>query len=303
MDLPSVTPRRDRLALLAGLATLALATACGVRPLSGTPAAGAGGAANGRGGGGAGASGGAAGGTGGPTGSAGACATGGIIAPPSQCSDGIDNDGDGKIDYDDPECLGALDNDESSFADGIPGDNLDPCKLDCAFDGNSGMGDDNCIWQLKCDPISTATYCPYDQTYATAHPTECSLTASQTQICLDRCAKLTANGCDCFGCCVVPGAPTPIRLAVTCTAADFGDPTKCPPCTQVTQCMTPCGHCDYCIGKETLPSDCVPDAGVDSGTPNNCLPGYPACGPGGIDPTMCPTGTGCVTGCCRPLVP
>jgi len=35
----------------------------------------------------------------------------------------------------------------------------------------------------------------------------------------------------------------------------------------------------------------------------NALPGYPACGPGGIDPTTCPEGTGCVTGCCRPLVP
>src|SRR5581483_2224621 len=34
----------------------------------------------------------------------------------TQCSDGIDNDGDGLIDYADPECVGPNDNDESSFA-------------------------------------------------------------------------------------------------------------------------------------------------------------------------------------------
>ena len=67
------------------------------------------------------------------------------------CSDGIDNDGDGLIDYNDPECVGPLDNDEGSFATGIPGDNVDPCKQDCFFDGNSGLGDDGCEWQLKCD--------------------------------------------------------------------------------------------------------------------------------------------------------
>ena len=72
----------------------------------------------------------------------------------TQCSDGIDNDGDGLIDYADPECVGPNDNDESSFATGIPGDNMDACKQDCFFDGNSGMGDDHCLWQLKCDPLS-----------------------------------------------------------------------------------------------------------------------------------------------------
>jgi len=238
------------------------------------------------------------------TGGTGLGGTGGGKIPvgQTQCSDGIDNDGDGKIDYADPECVGPLDNDESSFATGIPGDNVDACKQDCFFDGNSGMGDDGCLWQLKCDPRSTEASCPYDQNYAQSHTTECSLSSSQSQTCIDKCQKLVPNGCDCFGCCVVPGASTPVRLAVTCTAKDFNDPTKCPPCTQVTQCMTVCGHCDYCIGKDTLPSDCTPDAGVDGGY-NGCLPGYPACGPGGVDPTMCPSGTGCVTGCCRPLVP
>jgi hypothetical protein len=243
--------------------------------------------------------GGASTGTGG-TGGFGGTGGGKIPIGQTQCSDGIDNDGDGKIDYNDPECVGGLDNDESSYATGIPGDNVDSCKQDCFFDGNSGMGDDGCQWQLKCDPLTNNPSCPYDQAYATQHATECSVSASQSQNCIDKCQKLVPNGCDCFGCCAVPGASTPVRLVATCTAKDFGDPTKCPPCTQVTQCMTPCGHCDYCIGKDTLPADCT----ADGGTPYTCPTGYIACGGQyGIDPTMCPTDTTCVTGCCRPIVP
>ena len=230
----------------------------------------------------------------------------------TQCSDGIDNDGDGLIDYADPECVGPLDNDESSFATGIPGDNMDACKQDCFFDGNSGMGDDHCLWQLKCDPLSQAASCPYDPSYASSHTTECSLSASQSQTCIDACRKLVPNGCDCFGCCQIPGAPNAIRLSPTCTAAKFNDPVACPPCTQVTQCANTCEHCEICIGKPTLPADCGPvvvDAGTthDAGTPPPPPPICPgaaqACGPGGIDPTACPTGTGCITGCCLNLIP
>ena len=186
----------------------------------------------------------------------------------AQCSDGIDNDGDGKVDYDDPECVGPLDNDEGSFATGIPGDNMDPCKQDCFFDGNSGAGNDGCDWQLKCDPRSTNSKCPYDQQYATQHANECSLSGSQSQQCINFCKRLVPNGCDCFGCCAVPGAPTPILLAATCTAADFDNPAKCPPCTQVTQCNNPCDRCELCIGKTTIPADCTTRRGTDAGTPS-----------------------------------
>jgi hypothetical protein len=58
------------------------------------------------------------------------------------CNNGLDDDGDGLIDAADPECVGAMDNDESSFATGMPGDNRDPKWQDCFFDGNSGAGDD-----------------------------------------------------------------------------------------------------------------------------------------------------------------
>jgi hypothetical protein len=228
----------------------------------------------------------------------------------TQCSDGIDNDGDGLIDSADPECTGPADNDESSFATGIPGDNVDPCKQDCFFDGNSGMGDDGCLWQLKCDPKSTVPKCSYDMNYASQHTMECSVSMSQTQHCIDFCKRFVPNGCDCFGCCAIPGAPTPIRLDPTCTAKDFGDPTKCPPCTQVTQCMNTCDRCELCVGKTTVPEDCTTSS-VDGGTPPDGSPpheggvatctDYPSCTPG-VDAT-CPAGSGCVTGCCLPIIP
>jgi hypothetical protein len=225
---------------------------------------------------------------------------GGCAAYVVQCTDGIDNDLDSRIDYDDPECLGALDNDESSFANGIPGDNIDPCTLDCFFDDNTGSGDDRCNWKVRCDPASTWPSCPYDAVYVGAHPDSCSLETSQSQTCVDTCGRMTANGCDCFGCCLVPGMATPVRLAPACTAADFGDPTRCLPCTQVTQCVNPCEHCEVCIGKPTLPDDC-PTA--DGGAPYTCPGVALACGRYGVPPSQCPCGTSCVTGCCLPLHP
>jgi hypothetical protein len=223
--------------------------------------------------------------------------TGGGQVSVNQCGDGTDNDGDGKIDYDDPECTGPFDNDETSFAYGITDEYDDACKRDCFFDGNSGMGDDLCLWQLKCDPLSTNPRCPYDAQYATLHESECSFTSSQSPTCLDVCVKQTPNGCDCFGCCVVPGVATPVRLAPTCTAADFTDASKCPPCTQVTQCANPCERCEVCVGKPTLPDDCrTPDGCALYECPNGAL----ACGLYGIEPARCPSGTSCITGCCLP---
>src|SRR5262245_1001278 len=169
--------------LAMALASLLLVAAGCSRPLVSTQAVGTGGSVGITGAGAmSGSAGGAApvagiGGSGGgtsATGGGGATVTcAGLGGSTAQCGDGIDNDNDGKIDYDDPECLGPADNDESSFADGIPGDNnTDACKQDCAFDGNSGMGDDLCLWQSKCDPLSTRLSCPYDPLYAMQHANE-----------------------------------------------------------------------------------------------------------------------------------
>jgi hypothetical protein len=47
------------------------------------------------------------------------------------------------------------------------------------------------------------------------------------------------------------------------------------------------------------PGDCISNETCeDGGTGTSCPEGFPACGPGGIDPTSCPTNTVCANGCC-----
>ena len=218
----------------------------------------------------------------------------------TQCNDGIDNDGDGKIDLVDPECVSALDNDEASFATGIPGDNMDACKQDCFFDGNSGMGDDHCNWELKCDPSNVGATaeqkCPYD-------PNANNCPMSQPQSCIDYCRPLTPNGCDCFGCCQIPtssGIQT-VRLTSTCTVAKAGDPAACAPCTQTTTCINDCKPCELCLGKTTLPPECYGAGGAGGGSGAGGAPGIECynsvqCG---TDQSICDkTGTLCISGCC-----
>jgi hypothetical protein len=205
----------------------------------------------------------------------------------TQCTNCKDDDGDGLIDWMDPECTGPLDNDEATFSTGIPGDNVDPCKQDCFFDGNSGSGDDKCEWNLKCDPKSPgAPKCPYDPNFK-----NCPM---QMMACLNFCKPLTPNGCDCFGCCALPdfdGGTAYVKLVSTCTAQDVNDPMKCPPCVPVTDCFNPCDKCELCLGKTTLPPEC--DGGA-----MGCAMGQQACNQN----MPCPQGQYCLTGCCVPNV-
>jgi hypothetical protein len=255
-------------------------------------------------GGGAGAGGQAGGGSGGSAGDGGipvpVPVTCEVAAP--QCNDGIDNDNDGKFDSLDPECVGPCDNDEGSFATGIAGDNVDACKQDCFFDGNSGMGDDGCDWNLKCDSANPGgTSCPYDAAYKNCPKT-------QSAKCIRNCQKLTPNGCDCFGCCsiTVAGQTVDVRLVSTCTAAKFGDATACPRCTQSPACVNTCEKCEICIGRPAPDPSCVPtgggaDAGSDSGggASGQCAAGVTPCGPGtATAATGCGAGFYCQTGCC-----
>jgi hypothetical protein len=236
---------------------------------------------------------------------------GGTIVPVScpvaapQCNDGMDNDMDGKIDSLDPECVGPCDNDEGTFATGIAGDNIDACKQDCFFDGNSGMGDDGCEWNLKCDSANPGgTSCPYDATYKNCPKT-------QSARCVRNCQKLAPNGCDCFGCCAVSvaGQQVSVMLVSTCTAAKFGDATACPRCTQNTACVNTCEKCEVCLGRPAPDPSCTAtsgadggaaDGGADGGTPViQCAAGITSCGPGGqVAATACGAGYYCQTGCC-----
>jgi len=215
-----------------------------------------------------------------------------------QCSDCKDNDGDGLADWFDPECAGPLDNDEATFGTGIPGDNVDACKQDCFFDGNSGQGDDRCEWNLKCDPKNTAGVCSYDANFK-------NCPATQEAQCKNFCLGRTPNGCDCFGCCAVQkpdGTQTTVRLSSTCSSATLDDPTKCTPCTQVPDCTNPCGRCELCIGKTSIPADCAVDGGaaVDGAVPSGqtCSNGGAVCNA----TTPCAGGTYCVTGCCVAII-
>lgn len=220
------------------------------------------------------------------------------------CGDCLDNDSDGKADMDDPDCLGPCQNTEETFNGAIPGQNHPACEQDCYFDQDSGSGNDHCAWTHRCDPLSVApTYGPEGQAcvYPSNDPqaqTTCTALALQPDECRTLCGPLTPNGCDCFGCCSIPGAPTPVWVGstddldnATCDLAHVADPTRCRPCTQVTSCLNVCEHCELCVGKPTLPPDCPADGGCAVPVCDGEIPCSPCLPP-------CPYGYSCITGCC-----
>lgn len=256
----------------------------------------------------------------------------------TQCTNCLDDDGDGLADGFDPDCTGYLDNDEASFATGIPGDNVDACKQDCFFDGNSGQGDDKCEWNLACDDKNPGKNlgCPYD-------PNEKKCPTEQSAACVKNCFALVPNGCDCLGCCAfqTPNGPQNALLLPGCSYADIGDPVKCPPCTQQPSCLNSCEPCEYCLGKTELPPSCSTGSGGQAGAGGSggaagsntggtssggtnaggsSAGGTTAGGSGGTGvvplplpicnvgqtactPTKpCPFGDYCLTGCCVPIV-
>jgi hypothetical protein len=223
-----------------------------------------------------------------------------------QCGDCRDNDGDGIVDMADPDCLGPCHDAEDNFASPAHG-NGPACDQDCYFDGNRGAGDDGCVWSHGCDPLSIAPdfppesdKCEYDEGTLLPRGATCAEgLAAQSEQCTSACLPLTPNGCDCFGCCSVPGAATPIWLGSSdangqsCDLAHVGDPTRCKPCTQVPSCLNPCETCERCIGKSTLPSSCSPGTGCPI---PECVHGAP-CGDSCL--ADCPSGQSCITGCCQ----
>jgi hypothetical protein len=281
---------------------------------------------------GAGATGGASGGSGGATGggaaAGGSGATGGggpIEEAPCaghvyECGDTEDNDDDGLIDSNDPDCLGPCDDTEDGYHPELPGWTGDACRLDCFWDTGNGPGNDGCHWDHHCDPLSIAPdyppegqQCEYDAGYTIAgspFPDCTSAFTMQTQECTDYCAPLTPNGCDCFGCCELPaGSGQFVWLGSydedknpTCTIATVTDPALCQPCTQVPGCVNDCQTCELCLGKTFLPPECFdPGSGGSGGGGGGeqCPTGIQACGLPGQPP--CPSGSYCITGCCQLL--
>jgi len=224
-----------------------------------------------------------------------------------QCSDCIDNDNDGNIDTLDLECTMSLDNDEASFATGIPGDNIDAVLQDCFYDGNSGAGNDGCNIHVCCLlGATTVAQCPIGASQY--NPANCPPPIGTTplpQMCLDTCGKLTPPGCDCFGCCTICDPITNVCVDVAtnpntspgCTQLTFSDPAICHRCTKVPSCGHPtCGGatCILCPGQDrtNLPLPCM-------GLPV-CPTGVPSC----EDGAPCPAQTYCdlSSKCCLAIV-
>jgi cysteine-rich repeat protein len=163
-----------------------------------------------------------------------------------ECGDTLDNDMDGLIDLDDPECTTPCDDDEGSFKTNLPGENED-CKADCYFDANSGLGDDKCSYSLECDPENPGEQlgCEYDFGFA-----DCQL--QQPKACHDQCMPVMPNGCDCFGCCEFGDKTVYLNGSSECTLdALINEPEKCESCTINPLCVNSCepDNCEVCFGQ------------------------------------------------------
>jgi hypothetical protein len=206
-----------------------------------------------------------------------------------ECGDTLDNDGDGFYDLFDPECTGPCDDDESSFATGLPGDNMD-CKQDCFFDGNSGQGDDGCNWSLTCDPQNPGANigCEY------SGGNNCNnQPPNQSPGCIEFCAPFVPPGCDCFGCCTVQTSEGSVDIFLNsgpdCSLENL---EACQPCTsQIDDCGNPCEPrmCEICFGQSEPPPGCDMQM-CDNGLP--CTVNED-----------CPTDFFCLQGCCFPPPP
>ena len=206
------------------------------------------------------------------------------------CGNGMDDDKDGFIDLEDPECTGPCDDDEATFQTGLPGDNMD-CKQDCFFDGNSGQGDDGCNWSLTCDPANPGANIGCEYTGGNNCNNQ---PPNQTDECVMFCTQFTPPGCDCFGCCTVntPDGPVDIFLNSGPDCA-LDNIEACQMCTsQIDDCGTPCvpEKCQVCFGETEPPEGCT-----DNMCPNEML----ACDSN----ADCPTDFFCLLGCCYPPPP
>ena len=197
----------------------------------------------------------------------------------------MDNDGDGKVDLADIECVSPCDDREDTFATGLPGDNMDPCNQDCFFDGNSGAGDDKCNWSLKCDPLSPGgDVCPYDPNFKNCPD-------AQAQQCTDTCN--TPSGCDCFGCCTIEVGGQAYDIFLGDPDCSVKNIDSCAACTKNEDCDNDCQpeKCEICFGEDAPPPGC------DEPSCDNGLP----CTIDAMGNDDCPDGTYCATGCCYPV--
>ena len=228
-----------------------------------------------------------------------ACVPTNCRSKPYQCGDCLDNDADGRIDSLDPDCLGPCDNDEGALSTGVAPSSAGTCRQDCFFDGDNGPGNDQCEWNLACDPNSVAPDYPPSGEERCAYVGEgaamgldCDLLFNeQRPACLEACMPLVPNGCDCFGCCELPGRSGDFRfialsgIGAGCTLDTIEDAQSCPPCRPVPSCMNECSDCEVCVGRDATVG-CDPQAA--------CPSGQAVCATN----AECDYQEYCVTGCC-----
>lgn len=222
----------------------------------------------------------------------------------AECNNCVDDDGDSLIDGDDPECTSFEDDDEASFATGIPGDNKDAIKQDCFFDGNSGAGDDGCDIHVCC---LISGDCPADLGGNNFdEQTDCP---PLTQKCIDNCGSITPVGCDCFGCCTIcldgvcnDIVTNPSAYAEeTCVGIDNPTPGECCEAENQAGCFS-CTKSTECGGAEcdADPTDCILCPGeTEDDLPANCTVaecpiGQTVC----TQSADCGTDEYCNNGCC-----
>jgi hypothetical protein len=217
----------------------------------------------------------------------------GPVAGAPQCSNCVDDDNDGYVDSFDVECTFPVDNVESSFATGIPGDSVDLIYQDCFFDGDSSLTNDGCSVHVCCLLGATSkAQCPIGASQY--NPKSCPPPLGNTQLsqmCTSVCGPLTLPGCDCLGCCTLcdPATNDCVDVATNpitspgCTLQQMSDPALCKRCTKLETCGKPtCGgtSCILCPGQ--APSDLPPSCN-----------GTPACP---ADTTSCANGETCAAG-------
>lgn len=220
------------------------------------------------------------------------------------CNNGLDDDNDGLTDGEDPECTGPYDDDERSFATGIPGGEALGCR-DCFFDANASASDDGCYYDPDCGdgpgrgPDGDNNPSSLDGSWEDACGAsvfECRLSAK----CISSCRDLTPNGCDCFGCCEMrmDGAKHTVLLLESCSLDRLDDEEACPPCKRNKECQNPCGMCELCPGRgvEDLPASC--EEVLEPDGPGYDCEEWTVCGAG----RPCAEDFYCSMGCCLPIL-
>ncbi len=141
---------------------------------------------------------------------------------PKECADCIDNDGDGLLDHEDPDCWGPCDESEAAFSGG----ERQCVGQACFFQRDCGTGNDE-----QCLPLV---------------PNGCDCRGC----CMapGRSEPIYLGSLDQSG-------------AASCSASSLDDPDACQSCELDETCFNPCDDCELCFAQSELDPACASDSG------------------------------------------